>query len=367
MLINLSTRFTERARSPFAFNMNYGFKAFVLRSSRSLIVWYNLSMQSVLPLDLVRNINVNITESDITPLKGGYSSQAYKVESEGESYVLLVQRDGAVTVSKYGHSFVILKILEAAGYPYTPKPVWLHPDKTAMIISFFEGQASDVFDFKGFNVDQRSLSLRVIDAILDTATIPRSEYDALCREYSVEPTAVITAKDLAKEIGTDWFVSIEKYCPDRNIVDWLRPRVLSSVEYANSIVSSNPTLGLGDPSSPNILINKTGDFMLIDWDSSSYNTEGPEYYISYTTHLTDFMKPFQKEIITHVAKRVGIPPAELAQKVFEYSRYYQVFDINWAAMMMAKVTVGEVQGNIDEFRQIANDRIFDYEKSFESE
>jgi len=323
-------------------------------------------MKSELPLVLARNINEHITDSDITLLSGGYSSQAYKVESDGDSYILLMQKDGAVSGSQYGHSFVVLKLLAVVGYAYAPKPIWLHSEKTAMIISFFDGTASDIFDFNKAAIDPLDLSLRVIDALLDTGTIIKNDYDDLCKEYDVEPLPVLTIEEHAQQIGTDWFVIVEESCPDIDIVDWLRGRVASSVEYANSMTPNKPTLGLGDPSNPNILIAKTGEFMLIDWDSSSFNTEGPEYYVSYTTHLTDFMRPFKKEIIEHVAQRVGVSYNDLARRIFEYSRYYQVFDVNWAAMMMVKVASGEVQGNIETFRKIAIDRIAKYEESFES-
>jgi hypothetical protein len=280
--------------------------------------------------------------------------------------VLLVEKEGAVSDSHYGHSYVVLKLLETIGYSYAPRPVWLHPEKTAMIISFFAGHASNEFDFTAASTDPMKLSLQVIDAILDTASIPKSDYDALCKAYNVEPLPVLTTADLAKEIGTDWFTIVKESCPDKDIVDWLRCKVARSVDYANQIVPHPPTLGLGDPSNPNILINESGEFKLIDWDSSSYNTEGPEYYIAYTTHLVDFMKPYKKEIIEHVAKRNGVSYFDLTQRVFEYSRYYQVFDVNWAAMMMAKVHAGEIQGDIDTFRKIAKERIALYEDTFES-
>ena len=103
--------------------------------------------------------------------------------------------------------------------------------------------------------------------------------------------------------------------------------------------------------------------MFIDWDSSRFHVSGPEFYIAYTTHLTDFMKPYRREIIAHVAKREGIEVSELTHRVRSYRRYTEVFDVNWAAMMMAKVADNQIDGDIEEFSKIALERIKVYEES----
>jgi hypothetical protein len=316
-------------------------------------------------IDLAKNIDPNVKETDIILLHGGYSSKAYKIDVGDNSHVLLVQKEGAVSSSNYGHTFAVLKLLDSVGYKHSPKAIWLHPEEKAIAITYFDGKASDKFDFNASSVDPKELSLRVIDAILDTLSIPMDKYENFCEKYDVKPLPVETVANHAERIGTNWFSIVEKSCPDKKIVEWLRPRIARSLSIARSLDQNKPSLGIMDPSNPNILINDGGDFMLIDWDSSLYNTEGPEFYISYTTHLTDFMKPFKEEIIEHVAKRLGTSPNDLAKKVYEHQYYYQIFDVNWAAMMMAKVNAGETKGEIDEFKKIAEERIIAYEKAFE--
>jgi len=316
-------------------------------------------------LEFARNIDKNIKESDITLLQGGFSSQAYKIDTDDNSYVLLQQRDGAVSNSKYGHTFVVLKLLESLGYKYSPKPIWVHPEEKAIIISYFDGVASDKFDFNKHSVDQKELSILVIDAVLNTASVPYSDYINLCEKLNFEPHLIQTAVDNAKRNGTEWFEIIEKHCPDKGIVEWIRPRSAQSVRTANSLPQNEPLLRITDPSSPNILIKNNGDFMLIDWDSSSFNTFGPEFYIGYTTHLTDFMEPFKKEITEHVARQMNVPFHVLNERVYDHRYYYEVFDISWAAMMMARVSAGEIKGDINVFKKIAEERIANYINEFE--
>jgi aminoglycoside phosphotransferase (APT) family kinase protein len=317
-------------------------------------------------LEFARNVNQNVTENDISLLQGGFSSQAYKIDIDDNSYVLLQQKDGAVSKSKYGHAFTVLKLLESIGYEYSPKPVWLHPEEKAMIISYFDGVASNEFDFNKHSVDPKELSFRAIDAVLNTASVAQSDYLKLCEKLNVKAHPVITMVDNAKRNGTEWFEIIERSCPDREIVEWIRPRSAQSVKTANSLSPNEPLLRITDPSNPNILIKNSGEFTLIDWDSSSYNTYGPEFFIGYMTHLTDFMEPFRKEITEHVAEQINVSFHELSEKVHEHRRFYEVFDINWAAMMMARVNAGEVEGNIKEFKKIAEKRIADYINEFES-
>jgi hypothetical protein len=104
--------------------------------------------------------------------------------------------------------------------------------------------------------------------------------------------------------------------------------------------------------------------MLIDWDSAKFHTSGPEFYVAYTTHLTDFMVPFQEVLIKHVAQRCNIAEKELADRVTEFRKRNEVYDVNWAAMMMAKVNAGEAEGDTGNFRKIANERIRLYEQDF---
>jgi hypothetical protein len=77
------------------------------------------------------------------------------------------------------------------------------------------------------------------------------------------------------------------------------------------------------------------------------------------------MRPYRQALIEHVAKRTGITEAELSKRVLNFRRYSEVFDVNWAAMMMAKVNAKEAEGNIEHFRKIALERIKIYESSFE--
>jgi hypothetical protein len=107
--------------------------------------------------------------------------------------------------------------------------------------------------------------------------------------------------------------------------------------------------------------------MLIDWDSARYHCAGPEGVVAYTTHLTEFMKPYRDALIVHVSARFGIDEAAFAAKVRAYRKYTEVFDVNRAAMMMAKVNAGEVQGDVQHFRTTALERIRIYEESFGSE
>lgn len=229
---------------------------------------------------------------------------------------------------------------------------------------FRGGIASDAFEFNHSNIDTKELSINVIDNLLDASKITLDEYRALAASYNVEPPKIKTAQEAARMHGTEWFEIVKAGCPNARIVDWLEPRVKRSVGLAGSVDGTSPKFGHGDPSNPNILIGGEETFTLIDWDSARFSTLGPEAYIAYTTHLTDFMKPYREALIQHVASKLGISAKELGEKVHRYRYFTEVFDVNWAAMMMAKVSTGEIEGDLDEFRRIATERIQIYDASF---
>lgn len=316
-------------------------------------------------LSLAQQVNPKAEPNDIIELSGGFSSQAYKINIPSDPFVLLVERAGAVSHANYGHAYVVLTLLQKHKLQHAPQPLWLEANHNALAISYFDGIASDEFNFAAAHVDTQKLSVDVIDSLLSTAVVTIDEYKDQAKELHVKPLPILTAKDGAREYGTDWFKIVKQSCPNKAIVAWLEPRVEGMEAAAETIGHNNkPTLGLGDPSNPNILINNSGQFMLIDWDSARFHTGGPEFYVDYTTTLTDFMKPYRQMLIEHVANQLNIPTQEFANKVDEYRRFSGVGDVNWAAMMMAKVYSGEIEGDVAYFKNIALERITLYEQSF---
>lgn len=313
---------------------------------------------------LARNINPKVELKDITPLDGGFSSQAYKVSVGNDPFVLLVERAGAVGTVNYGSAYLILTLLKKHEYKYAPQPIWLKDDHQAMAMSYFDGTASDKFDFSNTNTEE--LAIKVMDALLDTAFVTLAEYNELAKQYKVAENPIQTTQEGAQKYGVEWLEIVKKSCPDTDIINWLEPRVERSVQLAEKLGNHKPTFGHSDPSNPNILIKKSGEFILIDWDSAKFHTSGPEFYVSYTTHLTDFMGPFRDTLVKHVAKRCNIAEEEFAKTVTEFRQCTEVFDVNWAAMMMAKVNSGEAKGDINDFRKIAHERMELYETDFDT-
>jgi aminoglycoside phosphotransferase (APT) family kinase protein len=315
-------------------------------------------------LNLARQVNPRAEPNNIIELSGGFSSQAYKIDIPGNPFVLLVERPGAVSQANYGHAYAVLTLLQKHELKHAPLPLWLQEDHNALAISFFDGVASDTFDFEQTHIDTKQLSIDVIDNLFDTSVITMDEYQQLTAELNVKAVPIATTQEAARKYGSEWFEIVRRSCPDQAIITWLGPRIKQMHILADELGTDTPILGHGDPSNPNILVNKEDQFMLIDWDSARFHTTGPEFLVAYTTDLTDFMKPYRQALIEHAAHRLDIPVSEFADKVHEYSRFSGIGDVNWAAMMMAKVNSGEVEGDIDHFRKIAVERIALYEKSF---
>jgi hypothetical protein len=313
-------------------------------------------------IDIVTPFYPKVTPEQVTPLTGGFSSQAYKIDAP-EPFVLLVERPGAVSASGYGQGYVVLKLLQKHGIGHAPRALWLKEDHTALALSFAPGTPSDTFDFAATDIDTEQLAIEVIDALFDAAVITLEEYRELATEVGIEPMPISTQAAMAETYGTGWLEIVQASCPDSDIVAWLEPRVRHAVAIASQF-DKPPTFGHSDPSNPNILINADGSFTLIDWDTARFSTSGPECYVAYTTHLTDFMRPHRQALIKHVAKRFDIPVETFAAQVEAYRRYNEVFDVNWAAMMMAKAAAGTIEDDVDYFRHIARERIRIYEDSF---
>ncbi len=316
-------------------------------------------------IDLAREVDTSVEAKDIDAIKGGYSSLAYKINTT-RPFVILVERPGSVSAGNYGQAFVVLSLLKQKGYKYSPEPIWLKSDHKAIAMDFFDGLSSGKFDFAGNDVDPKDASLRVIDALIDTTSITYEEYEREARKNNVEPMPLESRLYAAEIYGVERFKIAEKYCPDTVFVEWLRPRVDFCLNEAKKEKIGNRMFGHSDPSNPNILFKTDGSFMIIDWESARFHTSGPEFFVAYTTKLVDFMKPFKTELIAHVSEKIGMSRDEFAQKVRESGRITGIYDVVWSAMMMGKVAHGEVERDIEEFRELTQERIASYETEFGS-
>jgi len=314
-------------------------------------------------LEYAKNVDANVTAGDISELSGGYSSVAYKVTAKSP-FVLLVQRPGAVNSSSYGHAFVVLQLLKAHGYKYSPLPLWLEPNQKAIAISFFNGVPADKFNFNKSNVNPKKLALKVIDAALEASIISWQEYSQSMKNAGLQPVPTRSLKDDLQDYGWDWLEIVKNSCPDKYIKDWLSNKIPAAIQAVSSSEETAPIFRHSDLSNPNILIDGNGNFILIDWDSSRFYTSALEFLVAYTTSLVDFMTPYETEITSYIAKYLKVPFESFNKRVYEAKRYSDVVGVNWAAMMMAKISSNEIKGEINYFKKIALDRIKAYEKEF---
>lgn len=313
-------------------------------------------------VSLAREVDPNVQPEDISPLEGGFNSRAYKVAADNP-FVLLVSRESHSN-THYGHAFVVLKLLERHGYKHSPRALWLATDQSALALGFLEGVPADQYRFTDQD-DAEQLAGDVMDALLDTATISLDEYKQLAAELHVEREGLILdSKQWLKESADPWFSLVKEHSADTEIVDWLESHLKNISELAAAIDTGEPTFSHGDPTNPNILLRPGGGFAFIDWDYARFLTMWPEYPISHTTRLTDFMKPYRSQLIQHVAERLNMDEAQLADRVLTFDRFGEVFDVLWAAWMMAKVSAGMEKGDAEEYHVLTHERMRDYDNKF---
>jgi len=311
---------------------------------------------------LARKVRSNVEAKDISLLQGGFSSQAYKVTGSNQNFVLVVERPGSVSHSDYGRAYVALLLLQKHNYKFAPKPLWLKDDQQAMAMTYVEGAPADKCDFS--KIDTEQLAINIIDALLSTATITQDQYAEVAKQFNISEIPVVTRKIGVQRYGVEWFEIVKKSCPDQTITDWLQRRIQAAIDLTEELEDDQPTFGHGDPSNPNIIIKPNGDFTFVDWGSARFHANNPEFFIAYTTRLTDFMSPYREVLVKHVAARLNVSEEVLASRVIKFRKFTEVFDVNWAAMMMAKIQAGEAEGDLEKFRAIANERIKLYEQDF---
>lgn len=310
-------------------------------------------------LSLATAVDSKVEPKHIVPLAGGFSSQAYKVNSE-QPFILLVAKEGGVEAVNYGHTYVVMDMLQQRGWPHAPKPLWLAPDRRALAMSFSPGVPANHFDFVG--VDKEVLALAIMDSLLDIITVEEKEYSLVAKKLDLERASIMeTPAKTIQRYGADWLRFLHKSCPDRDVLAWLEPRIKGFAEVSERTPITKPLFIHADLSDPNILLTPKGAFTLIDWGAGRFYAGGIEFSIAYMTNLVDFMVPLTKPLVIHTARRLDLNESDLSCRVEECRRACGISDIYWAALMSAKINLGQTSGEATEFRRLALKRIKHYE------
>lgn len=307
--------------------------------------------------------------NSINFLGSGYASSAYKISTLNGIYVALIPKPDCIESPNYIYYHSILKTLEEIDYRYAPKPIYVNLNQPVIVMTYVSGDSIDRVN-NGSEKVQKQVIEMLINALLDLrqASFERCNetYQQLCgKELQTD-----TLQKSSDHYITQWFEMAKNGVPNQSLIEWIQPKVLLCEEYVhNSKPGDRIVLNHGDTSSCNILLTGDLNLNLIDWDTSSfyqYPDDWDDYGMGYLLNHLELFQKHRSFAISLLSEKCQTDIDKLEKIITKSQEFIKLGDIMWAIMMNSRVKAGEIDGSPDEFLQIANNRISEYEDMFAS-
>jgi aminoglycoside phosphotransferase (APT) family kinase protein len=316
---------------------------------------------------LINNAPIgSITSIDL--VGNGYASTAYKVTSSEGIFIALTQKEDSIAAPDYAYYFAILKTLETINYEFAPRAVYLNPKQSIILMTTVPGEAISWINTASEDQQKKTVEI-LVKALLGLRAAPFSHCAKTYKQLSGKQLETTTIEKNIQHYMTDWFELAQTGQPDPTLTKWIKPKVAACEVFARHMKPSNRTVLVhGDTSEGNIFLSRDLRLHLIDWDGSSFDQfpDGwDDFGMAYLMNHVPLFQKFRPLVISLVSERCHVPTHELEAIIIRLQELIKLGDIQWAYMMHARASAGEIKSKPKEFfLSVARERINDYEKTF---
>lgn len=292
-------------------------------------------------------------------LARGNNSEVFLIVSKRKKYTLRVRREDSKHGNRLQQHYINLKFLEAEGIDFAPQAIYFDKVKNTMIATYVPGQP---ITNTGLNNKQLAIFLKQLSVI---SKLKQNNYKKLCRKYKFKIDEPETPIISIKKYGIKRFRLIEQNRNNKDIIDWIKPRLKESVVYNTSIKWNKNTLFFahGDVTGNNIIKNKNNIY-LIDWERARF-VYSLNFGLSYMFIHFELFALQQNKIIRFFAKYAGLSYKTLKKDVFIGMKGIKVNDIIWAAQVYSNLYEKKERG-WKKYRKMTYQRMREYEQLFEN-
>jgi len=316
--------------------------------------------------ELIADAPIGAIDS-IDLIGSGYASLAFKVSSSKGDFIALTPKSDCIETPDYVYYFSILKTLEEINYKYAPIAIYVNLNQSVILMTYVSGLSMDQIKYDSVKSEKQIIKI-LIDAMLDLRQASSERCGVIYKKLCGKELKIDTLQKSADHYITEWFEMAKNGTPDQSLINWIQPKVLLCEKYVSkSKPGDKIILNHEDVSAGNILLTRDLKLNLIDWDTSSfyrYPNDWDDYGMGYLFNHLNLFQKHRSFVISLVGDRCGVDIVELEKVITKSQEFIKICDIMWAIMMNSRAKAGEINGRTDEFLQIANQRISEYEFMF---
>lgn len=283
-------------------------------------------------------------------IKNGYSSDIYELENESGKYIAHIGKAIKDSGSSFLNSFRTLKYLESVGISFVPRAL-LFLEKEDFLIETFVGKEHVSF----VDLDEKHLDI-FTRQLVEIHRLDYRDMQKFCEREGLPIPEVLTPLHNIKLYGFDRFEIVQQHCPDKDTVDWIRPKLEENKAILEKY-TENRTPGLRWGDIGNNTRMEEGNIFFIDWEFASITYGHELSYIKIHSHPSEKQL---KLLVEKYSEHSKIPEEELYREIEIGEKVTRVNDVIWAAMKWGQNKADEVES--EKYKKLTKERIKLYEK-----
>lgn len=284
-------------------------------------------------------------------LSKGNNYLVFIIQDKSGDYIFKTPRKDVKSNEKLWKEYHILEYLNSEKITFVQKPILYDELKKISILTFVPGRLRSV---SSLNTAERKVFVRQIFKI---HSLKYTDYKKYCKRRRVKPMEIETSADRIKEYGLKRFRLVEKHNIDKELCDWIKPRLK---KFSNAFSDTGTTIfNHRDLAGSNIVTNKNGMFF-IDWDMAVF-MKAHDYWLAYMlVHDDGFTNKKFTELVRAYSWRSKLSIETLSKRINEQKKLIQLLGVVWAAEQFTTLTVNKKK-NAKKFLNIAHERIQEFE------
>jgi len=290
---------------------------------------------------------------EVKRLGRGNNADVFLIKDKGKQFTFRVGRKGKEIKDKFINHYIALKFLEEENIKFAPRATLYDKKNTVLITTYAPGKP---ITEKGFTKKELGL---FIEQLVKLYSIKFSQYKKFTKQSRIKLIMPETPVSGFKKYGVKRFNYLKKICRDREIVDWIKPRLEENKKYIESVKWSNSNLIFthGDLTGANILKHKNKIYF-IDWERAGFRYSN-NFSLSYKFIHFEFFFDHREEIMEKFARYKKISLNKLREAVIMGMLGVKLNDIIWSAIMYAELYKQKERG-WKKYRQMTHKRIREY-------
>lgn len=290
----------------------------------------------------------------VKKLGRGNNYDVYLVVNNDQKYTLRVNRTDVITENKLKNEFEILQFLEFSKINFCQKPIFFDYKKNISLLTFAPGKEIDIAKLNG-----KKLEL-FVEQLIKLHNLKYSDYLKFAKINKIKPKKPETPLENLQIKGLSRFDYISKNCDDKNLINWIEPKLEEAKKIAANVKCTDKNLIFNhcDLGGANIILDKN-QIYFIDWEQAKFVYHSDFWLGHIFIRCRHSSKLKQQKIIDLYAKKTSQNKIELKNRIKEKMKINKLTDLIWATKMYTQLKIKGFK-NWKHYQKITKEIIREY-------